>query len=95
MEFILVDVDDIRKKEFEQNKSIHRLLQIVDNHMSMIGELMHKCRAYYDFLMTTPLKNYISPCTKLEGKSFHQIENEFILYYRMVRGVEKVHDEME
>lgn len=92
---ILVDLDDIRKREFEQNKSIYRVLQFVDQHMRMIEDLMNQCRAYYDFLMTTPLKNYISPCTKVEGKSFNQIENEFLLYYRMVRGVEKAHDEME
>lgn len=90
-----MDVDEVRKKEFEQNKSIYRLLQLVDNHVSLTEELMAKCRAYYDFLMTTPLKNYISPCTKVEGKSFNQMENEFILYYRMVRGGEKVHEEME
>ena len=94
MEHISVDPDEIRKKEFEQNKAIYRLLQFVDQRMRMTEELMEKAKVYYDFLMLTPLKNYIPPCTKVEGKSFNQFENEFILYYRMVRGIEKAHDEM-
>lgn len=89
------DVDEIRKKEFEQTKSIYRLLNMVDTHMDMTDDLIAKGKTYYDFLMTTPLKNYISPCTKVEGKSFHQMENEFMLYYRMVRGLEKSHEEMD
>lgn len=88
-------VEDIRKKEFEQNKSIYRLLQFVDHEMQMTEDLMAKIKIYYNFLMTCPLKNYISPCIKVEGKTFTQLENEFLLYYRMVRGGEKTHEEME
>lgn len=95
MAHIPVDIDEVRKKEFEQNKSIYRLLQICDQHMNITDDLMAKCRIYYEFLLTTPLKNYISPCIKVDGKSFNQMENEFLLYYRMIRGVEKAHDEME
>lgn len=95
MDPISVDVNEIRKKEFEQNKAIYRLLQITDQHTKMIEGMMEQARIYYDFLMKTPLKNYISPCTKVEGKPFNQLENEFQLYYRMVRGVEKVHEDMD
>lgn len=94
MTHIPVGIDDVRKRELDQNKSIYRMLKFVDVHFEMIEDLMAKARAYYDFLMTTPLKNFISPCTKVEGKSFNQFENEFVLYYRMVRGLEKAHEEM-
>lgn len=88
-------MDDIRKREFEQNKSIYRLLQFVDHEMQLTQDILDKVKIYYNFLMTAPLKAYISPCTKLEGRTFNEIENEFLLYYRMVRGGEKAHDEME
>lgn len=94
-EQILVDVDELRKKENEQNKSTYRQLQIVDNDFEIIKEMMQKCRNYYNFLMNTPLKNHIPPGTKIDGRSFNEIENEFMLYYRMVRGVEKAHDVMD
>lgn len=87
--------DEIRKREYEQNMSVYRLLKVVDQHFDMIQDLQHKCRTYYDFLMSTPLKGFIPPCTKIEGKNYQQFENEFLLYYRMVRGAEKMHDEME
>lgn len=92
---ISVDVEETRRKEFDENHSIYRILKMVDITMEMTEELILKCKTYYNFLMTTPLKNYIQPCYKLEGKTFSQMEGEFLLYYRMIRGVEKVHEEME
>lgn len=88
-------MEEVRRREFDQNHEIFRILQMVDRNMEVTDELMLKCRAYYNFLMTTPLKNYIQPCYKLDGKTFTQVESEFLLYYRMIRGVEKVHEEMD
>lgn len=95
MSHISVNPDEVRKREFEQNKSIYRILQTVDKHFEQTEDLMLKCKAYYDFLMSTPLKNFIPPCTKVDGKTFKQFENEFLLYYRMVRGAEKAYEDME
>lgn len=90
-----MDVEELRKKEFDQSQSIYRLLRLVTNEMERTEEMMVKTKAYYNFLMSTPLKNYIQPCIKIEGKTFSQMESEFLLYYRMIRGVEKAHEEMD
>lgn len=92
---LLVDMEEIKRKEQERADAILTVFRTMDGDLEIIDSLMERCKVYYDFLMTCPLKNYISNALKVDGKTFTAMENEYLLYYRMIKGTDHVFETMD
>lgn len=90
-----MDVLDLKKQEVEQNNGIIGVGNQIEKLARDVDTVIDKCRVYYDFLMNTPLKNFIPPNITLNGKLYSNLENEFLLFYRMVKGSDKLCERME
>lgn len=78
-------IDELTKKLKVNRESICELMDEITKTNVKTKSLLRQNHVLYQYCLKNPLKNFIPSSKKFDGKSFKAYENEFNLYYGMLK----------
>lgn len=80
-----LSIDEFKMRRENNRQTILQLLDQVTHRNSSTKSLMREFQLLYNYSVHNPLKSYIPKDKKFNSKSFKSYENDFNLYYRMIK----------
>lgn len=78
-------VKEVINKHAENRKEILEIFDNITVKFVSVKSLLSNANQIYKFALNNPLKKFIDPLQKYENKSYIEYENEFMLYYKMIK----------
>lgn len=81
---IHVDVEKFNQMKRHQMEKLTEILDSTGNIQKVITDAMRKLEIHLKFLIDNRLRKYIRKSRLFNGRSYHEYETEFMMYYNMV-----------
>lgn len=80
-----VSISDLNKNLSANRESVAQLLDLICQLNVGTKSLLREFNLLYEYSLQNPFKKYIPTSIKIDNKSFKLYENDFNLYYRMIK----------
>lgn len=84
--FSIVNESELIAKNSENYERISELLDIIPSLHGTTTRILENVDNYFEYLLNNPLRKYVPPSKLFNGKTYKEYENEYTLYYRMLKG---------
>lgn len=82
---ILVDVNELNRKFSDQREILRELIDQINIVNDLTKDSFNKAFSYFKFITQNPLRKYVPSSVKFDGCNYQTLENEFLLYYRILK----------
>lgn len=83
-----VDVHQINAQFAKQKELLTELRDQITGVNEIGQQTLKKCYKYFNFLLKNPLRKYVPSSIIFEGCNYQQLEQEFLLFYRILKHEE-------
>lgn len=80
-----VDMNDINHSFSDQHEIIRELIDQITIINEITQQTLDKCQKYSNFFLKNPLNKYVPTSITFEGCTYQALENEFMLYNRILK----------
>jgi len=81
-----IAIAELYQKRDANREAISELLDEITKINVHTASLLRESNDLYNYAVTNPLKKFVPPTRKFDGKTYIEFESEFMLYYRMISG---------
>jgi hypothetical protein len=80
-----MSITDLKKQRDLNREAISELLDEISKTNVRTKSCLRELEVLYQYLLTNPLKKFVPSSKKFDGKTYKEYENDFSLYYKMIK----------
>lgn len=80
-----LSIDDLKTQRDLNREAICELLDEISKTNVQTKSFLREMEVLYQYLLANPLKKFVPSSRKFDGKTYKEYENDFNLYYKMIK----------